>query len=125
MGEAMDMKIILEKWLARIQKKEFESDFNTNSDRNNWVPNSSNRCRECGEKFGMFQRYHHCRFCGGLVHDNHSKQRIRIDNENHRACNNCYAKHKHVIQKHDNITSYEKREPVVLRRLLEQSHDSI
>merc|ERR1711964_587801 len=69
----------------------------------NWVPESENQCIQCGERFGMFQRWHHCRFCGGLVHANHSKKRVRVNNTKHRACDRCYAIPREVSTEYDII----------------------
>merc|ERR1711964_289934 len=44
-----------------------------------WQPDSDNKCTVCNHKFsGLFgdkSRYHHCRWCGKLVHKGCSKER--------------------------------------------------
>merc|ERR1711964_795949 len=58
-----------------------------------WQPNNDNKCVVCKESFGFFQGKHHCRFCGKLAHDKHSKGRLpgfQGSDQEHRACDTCF-----------------------------------
>ena len=81
-----------------------------------WVPDSkATHCafEGCGAKFGakytsLSLRKHHCRRCGYLFCDNHSKQRLRLNASaepalwgggNCRVCDTCYADGLMVLQR--------------------------
>eukprot|EP00756_Hemistasia_phaeocysticola_P030265 Hpha_TRINITY_DN16280_c1_g1::TRINITY_DN16280_c1_g1_i1::g.16168::m.16168 len=69
-------------------------------DETRWRPDDSvNSCEDCGKQFHMFRRRHHCRHCGNLFCDLHSRRRARLlpaggregkDEEDVRVCIKCH-----------------------------------
>ncbi|KAF2794439.1 hypothetical protein K505DRAFT_304032 [Melanomma pulvis-pyrius CBS 109.77] len=68
--------------------------------KNHWKPDSSTTvctASACQAPFGIFNRRHHCRKCGGVFCWQHSQRRVRLDEhakfhpdgEEHRACDRC------------------------------------
>lgn len=62
-----------------------------------WIDSDS--CMICYAPFSMLNRKHHCRACGGVFCQDHSKNNTTLVNlgimEPVRVCDNCYAKQKH------------------------------
>lgn len=69
-----------------------------------WIPDQDrNACKQCGKAFGTFTRKHHCRLCGDIFCDTHSRQRMQVTNpltptgretgglqRNERVCDSCH-----------------------------------
>lgn len=69
-----------------------------------WIAdNLRNACKQCGKAFGTFTRKHHCRLCGDIFCDTHSRQRMLVTNpliptgretgglqRNERVCDACH-----------------------------------
>ncbi|CAK9438826.1 uncharacterized protein LODBEIA_P30500 [Lodderomyces beijingensis] len=62
-----------------------------------WI--DSDQCMICYTPFSMLNRKHHCRACGGVYCQEHSKNNTKLVNlgimEPVRVCDNCYTKQKH------------------------------
>jgi len=62
-----------------------------------WVPNGDRKnCTVCKKKFTVKVRRHHCRFCGEVICNSCSKNRIRIPGQPKpvRTCDECVANKK-------------------------------
>ncbi|KAF2873950.1 hypothetical protein BDV95DRAFT_604171 [Massariosphaeria phaeospora] len=70
--------------------------------RNHWQPDHSTSvctASACQTPFGLFNRRHHCRKCGGIFCGQHSQQQVRLnehalfhpDGELQRSCDRCHS----------------------------------
>jgi class 3 adenylate cyclase len=74
---------------------------------------SSQHCEECNARFTICFRRHHCRFCGRLLCDNCSNQKIYKQ----RSCEQCVAMKDDLVDAHEMLRKAEKtRKDDKLRR---------
>lgn len=60
--------------------------------RSHWVPKSTrSSCSNCRRSFRLWNKKHHCRFCGEVVCRNCSTQRILIQRKTLRSCDACVS----------------------------------
>lgn len=76
-------------------EEESENKYNTIV----WVPDTeAGTCKDCGLRFTVLRRRHHCRACGRVFCNDCSKNRIALPSfgydSQQRVCDECYNKHK-------------------------------
>jgi class 3 adenylate cyclase len=67
---------------------------------------TQNMCEECGAKFTMFFRRHHCRFCGRLLCDNCTKHRVYKQ----RACDQCHSMKSELVNANEMMRKAEENQ---------------
>jgi hypothetical protein len=76
-----------------MHRRKLERDANEFQSRTGkpWVDSKwVNECAECGTRFSVLNRKHHCRKCGEVVCKNCSPDRMLIGNQRLRVCHSCY-----------------------------------
>lgn len=70
--------------------------------KSDWKPDSSSReCSNCGARFGLIRRKHHCRFCGELVCKDCSADKLLPASgydEALRCCRKCMMKNQEAVE---------------------------
>ena len=91
--------------LQRIVNEGFNIQLKANDDvmkhlrvgKEDWVADSdSNFCTECGKKFTLTFRRHHCRFCGRLLCSDCTQHKLLKQ----RACDSCIVLYNDVTHRH-------------------------
>ena len=68
-----------------------------------WTEDEEDQCEECGAGFTLCFRRHHCRFCGRLLCDNCSSQRIYKQ----RSCDQCVVMKDELTDAHEMLRKAE------------------